>query len=210
MSSCSVKYSCRMDRNEISLVKTQLLLSGVKALEICRQAQTIRDSPPVLVATTEPESDGSVPRVPRSEEVTTAARNLMSKFDHEVCQVQRAMSKFSSSTSPALKSRLDDLDSLVTSTLSPRIRALTVEADKLTSELATTHTLALKQLNDSLDKGMRKRRRRFRWVSRFGFVMLEWVLVGAMWWMWLVVMIFKIFRGLWRGTVSGIRWILWL
>ncbi|OJD19940.1 hypothetical protein AJ78_00134 [Emergomyces pasteurianus Ep9510] len=210
MSACSMNDSCHIDKHEIARVKAHLLLSGIKALEICRQARTIRDSPPVLVATTEPESDGSVPRVPRSEEVTTAARNLMSKFDYEACQVQHAMSKFSSSTLPVLNSRLDDLDTLVTSTLSPRIRALMVEADKLTSELATTNTLALKQLNDSLDKGMRKRRRRFRWVSRVGFVMLEWVLVGAMWWMWLVVMIFKIFKGLWRGTVSGIRWILWL
>ncbi|EDN10461.1 predicted protein [Histoplasma mississippiense (nom. inval.)] len=162
-----------------------------RALEICRQADMIRDSPPVLVFSTEHGLGGNVPRVPRSEEVTTAARSLMFKFDREVCQVQHAMSKFSSSTSPSLKSRLDDLDSLVTSTLNPRIRDLTSEDDKLTSELATTNTLALKQLNDSLDKGLRKRKRRFRWISRVGFVMLEWVLVGAMWWLWLVVMIFK-------------------
>ncbi|KLJ11208.1 hypothetical protein EMPG_13518 [Blastomyces silverae] len=210
MSSRSINGPNRIDRREISRVRAHLLSSGIKALEICRQADTIRDSPSVLVVSTDPKADGNVPRVPRSEEVTTAARHLMCKFDREVCQVQHAMLKFSSSTSPALKSRLDDLDSLVTSTLSPRIRALTVEADKLTSELATTNTLALKQLNNSLDKGLRKRRRRFRWVSRVGFVMLEWVLVGAMWWLWLVVMIFKIFRGLWRGTVSGIRWILWI
>ncbi|PGH33058.1 hypothetical protein GX50_04132 [[Emmonsia] crescens] len=210
MSSRNINGPYHIDRREIARVRAHLLSSGIKALEICRQANTIRDSPPILVVSTLLESDGNVPGVPRSEEVTTAARNLMSKFDREVCQVQHAMSKFSSSTSPALKSRLDDLDSLVTSALSPRIRALTFEADKLTSELATTNTLALKQLNDSLDKGLRKRRRRFRWVSRVGFVMLEWVLVGAMWWMWLVVMVFKVFRGLWRGTVSGIRWILWL
>ncbi|PGH10355.1 hypothetical protein GX51_00112 [Blastomyces parvus] len=210
MSSRSINGPHCIDRREISRVRAHLLSSGIKALEICRQADAIRDSPSVLVLSTDHEADGNPPRVPRSEEVTTAARHLMCKFDREVCQVQHAMSKFSSSTSPALKSRLDDLDSLVTSTLSPRIRALTVEADKLTSELATTNTLALKQLNNSLDKGLRKRRRRFRWVSRVGFVMLEWVLVGAMWWLWLVVMIFKIFRGLWRGTVSGIRWILWI
>ncbi|OAT06116.1 hypothetical protein BDBG_02398 [Blastomyces gilchristii SLH14081] len=210
MSSLSINGLNRIDRREISRVRAHLLSSGIKALEICRQTDTIRDSPPVLVVRTDPKADGNVPRVPRSEEVTTTARHLMCKFDREVCQVQYAMSKFSSSTSPALKSRLDDLDSLVTSTLSPRIRALTVEADKLTSELATTNTLALKQLNNSLDKGLRKRRRRFRWVSRVGFVMLEWVLVGAMWWLWLVVMVFKIFRGLWRGTVSGIRWVLWI
>lgn len=199
-----------IDRREIARVRAHLLSSGIKALEICRQADMIRDSPPVLVFSTEHGLGGNVPRVPRSEEVTTAARSLMFKFDREVCQVQHAMSKFSSSTSPSLKSRLDDLDSLVTSTLNPRIRDLTSEADKLTSELATTNTLALKQLNDSLDKGLRKRKRRFRWISRVGFVMLEWVLVGAMWWLWLVVMIFKIVRGLWRGSFSGIRWILWL
>ncbi|EEH18042.2 hypothetical protein PABG_00605 [Paracoccidioides brasiliensis Pb03] len=210
MSSRSISRPPVIDRREIARIRAHLLSAGIKALEICRQAETIRDSPPILVNNTELEPDGNIPRVPRSEEVATAARNLMSRFDHEESLVQQSMSKFSSTTSPALRSQLDSLDTFVTSTLSPRIREVTAEAERLTSELATTNTLALKQLNDSVANGLRKRRRRFRWVSRFGFVLLEWILIGAMWWMWLIVMIFKIFRGVWRGTVSGIKWILWL
>jgi hypothetical protein len=139
-----------------------------------------------------------------------AARNIVQTFESNVAAVQYAMFNFSTSKSPALKSELQGLDNLVTTSLTPRVRAVTVAAEELTNELATTSTLAVKQLNNALDKGIRKRNRRFRWVRRFAYVLLEWVLVGVMWWLWMIVMIWKIFRGIWRGTVTGIRWILWL
>ncbi|KAK2795770.1 hypothetical protein FQN52_003619 [Onygenales sp. PD_12] len=212
MSSRSIGGIYPVDQREIARVRAHLLSSGIKAQEICRQAQLIRDSPPILMVAKPDTSPGAdtMPRVPRSEEVSTAARTLMTQFDHQVTAIQHSLSTFSSSTSPSLKSQLDQLDALVNTTLTPRIRAVTMEADKLTSDLATTNTLKLKQLHASLDQGIRKRKRRFRWVSRVGFVLLEWAVVGAMWWVWLVVMMWKVVRGVWRGGVGGVRWILWL
>ena len=84
------------------------------------------------------------------------------------------------------------------------------DAEGLSIQLNTTSTLALKQLSDTLDKGVRKRRRRLRWVRRAGFVVLEWTLVGMLWWVWLIVMAFKLLRGVFRGAISGVRWVLWL
>ncbi|KAK2809172.1 hypothetical protein FQN50_004007 [Emmonsiellopsis sp. PD_5] len=212
MSSRSIGGIYPVDQREIARVRAHLLSSGIKAQEICRQAQLIRDSPPILMVGKQANSPGAdtMPRVPRSEEVSTAARTLMAQFDQQVTAIQHSLSTFSTSTSPSLKSQLDQLDALVNTTLTPRIRAVTRDADKLTSDLATTNTLKLKQLHAALDQGIRKRKRRFRWVSRVGFVLLEWAVVGAMWWVWLVVMMWKVVRGVWRGGVGGVRWILWL
>jgi hypothetical protein len=41
-------------------------------------------------------------------------------------------------------------------------------------------------------------------------VMLEWALIGLLWWVWLIVVAFKLLRKLLHGMVSGVRWILWL
>ncbi|PGH26736.1 hypothetical protein AJ80_01500 [Polytolypa hystricis UAMH7299] len=204
-----VQNGSHTDRREIARVRAHLLSSGIKALEIRRQADTIRDPPPIILQRCI-QPDNSIPRVAWSEEVTTVARSLKFTFENEVCAVRQSMNAFSSSTCPDLLRSLEQLEHLVTSSFSPRIRAVTAEAEALTSELATTNTLAIKHLNTALDKGLRKRKRRFRWVSRAGFVLLEWVVVGAMWWVWMVVMVWKVLRGLWRGSVSGVRWILWL
>jgi hypothetical protein len=63
---------------------------------------------------------------------------------------------------------------------------------------------------DTIDNMLRKRRRRFRWVRRGLWLTVEWALVGAMWYVWFVVVIFRIFFGVGRGIWSGVRWLLWL
>jgi hypothetical protein len=109
-----------------------------------------------------------------------------------------------------LKTQLAQLEDMVNQTLAPRVRALADDSENLSVELNTTSTLAVKQLSDKLDKGIRKRHRRLRWLRRTGFVMLEWALVGMLWWVWLIVMAFKVLRYIFRGAISGIRWVLWL
>jgi hypothetical protein len=120
------------------------------------------------------------------------------------------MDKFSGATSPTLKFELEKLEMLLSQSLTPRVRAAAIEAETLTTQLNTTSTLAVKELNDALERGVRKRNRRFRWVRRTGFVLLEWLLVGVMWWVWMIVMIFKVAHGVWRASISGIRWVFWL
>ncbi|KAH7320031.1 hypothetical protein B0I35DRAFT_430444 [Stachybotrys elegans] len=39
---------------------------------------------------------------------------------------------------------------------------------------------------------------------------VEWGLVGLMWYVWFVVMILRIFLGVGKGVISGVRWLLWL
>jgi hypothetical protein len=120
------------------------------------------------------------------------------------------MHHFTTSTSAPLRSQLKELETLVNQSLTPRVRATADDAENMCVQLNTTSTLAVKSLSDALDRGLRKRRRRFRWLRRTGFVVLEWTLVGVLWWVWLIVMAFKLLRGVFRGTISSARWILWL
>ncbi len=45
---------------------------------------------------------------------------------------------------------------------------------------------------------------------RAGWLAVEWVLVGFMWYVWFVVMIARIFLGVGKGLLNGVRWLLWL
>ncbi|KAL1886476.1 hypothetical protein Plec18167_000407 [Paecilomyces lecythidis] len=198
------------DKREIERVKALLLSSGIKAREICRRAESVRDPPPDFLIRSLPNPNDPVPCVPEFEEFDCAARNFVRTFENRRSSLRQSMDRFSGRTSPSLRHELEKLETLVSQSLTPRVRAAAIEAETLTTQLNTTSTLAVKELSDALERGVRKRNRRFRWVRRTGFVLLEWLLVGVMWWVWFIVMIFKVGRGVWRATVSSIRWVLWL
>lgn len=195
-------------KTEIERTRTLLLSSGIKAREITRRAHSSRDPPHWLVNSMGGSS--SVPRVIRISEFDTAAQNFLRRFEMTQYSFQQSMHHFTTTTSSPLRSQLKDLETLVNQTLTPRVRATADSAEDLCVQLNTTSTLAVKSLSDALDRGIRKRRRRLRWVRRAGFVVLEWALVGMLWWVWLIVMAFKLVRGVFRGALSGARWILWL
>lgn len=194
---------------EVERTRALLLSSGIKAREITRRAHTPRDpAPHWLQSSIGPGM--SVPRVVRINEFDLAAQNLMHRFEMTQQSFQQSMHHFSTTTSSPLRSQLRNLEDLVNQSLAPRVRATANDAEELCVQLNTTSTLAVKNLSDALDKGIRKRRRRLRWIRRTGFMVLEWALVGMLWWVWLIVMAFKLVRGIFRGAFSGIRWVLWL
>jgi len=197
------------EKREIERTRALLLSSGIKAREITRRAETVRDSPSEFLLNTM-DNACAFPRVARIREFDLAAQNLQRKFEQTQFQFQQSMDRFPNETVSPLKSRLSNLENLVSHSLTPRVQAVASDAEGLSIQLNTTSTLALKQLSDTLDKGVRKRRRRLRWVRRAGFVMLEWALVGMLWWVWLIVMAFKMLRNAFRGAISGVRWVLWL
>lgn len=197
------------EKREIERTRALLLSSGIKAREITRRAETVRDPLPEFLTNTM-DNACTFPRVARLREFDLAAQNLQRRFEKTQLQFQQSIDRFPNETVSPLKSRLSDLENLVSNSLTPRVQAVASDAEGLSIQLNTTSTLALKQLSDTLDKGVRKRRRRLRWVRRAGFVMLEWALVGMLWWVWLIVMAFKVFRSAFRGAISGIRWVLWL
>lgn len=196
-------------KSEIERTRTLLLSSGIKAREITRRSYSVRDPPPPWLQSAMG-TNTSVPHVPRINEYDVAAQSLLRRFENTQYSFQQSMHHFTTTTSSPLRSQIRELEALINHTLTPRVRATANEAEELCLQLNTTSTLAVKSLSDALDKGLRKRRRRLRWARRAGFVVLEWALVGMLWWVWLLVMAFKLFRGIFRGVFSGARWILWL
>ncbi|KAJ6161411.1 hypothetical protein N7470_004807 [Penicillium chermesinum] len=197
------------DKPEVERTRALFLSSGIKAREIIRRARTPRNPPPHWLQN----SMGphiSIPRVERIDEFDLAAQNLLRRFEMTQYNFQQSMHRFVTTSSSPLRAQLKELENLVNKSLTPRVRATSDEAEALCVQLNTTSTLAVKSLSEALDRGVRRRRRRIRWARRAGFVVLEWALVGMLWWVWLVVMAFKIVRGVFRGVISGARWILWL
>lgn len=194
---------------EIERTRALLLSSGIKAREITRRAHTTREpAPHWLQNSLEPNQ--SLPKVTRINEFDLAAQNLLRRFESTQYSFQQSMYHFSTATSQPLRLEIEKLERLVNQTLAPRLRATANGAEEMCVQLNTTSTLAVKQLSDALDKGVRKRRRRLRWLRRTGFMVLEWALVAMLWWVWLIVMAFKLVRGVFRGFFSAVRWVLWL
>ncbi|KAE8394643.1 hypothetical protein BDV23DRAFT_146857 [Aspergillus alliaceus] len=196
-------------KREVERTRALLLSSGIKAREITRRAHTVRSPPPEFLRRAFG-SDTPIPQVPRSHEFDLAVQVLVKRFEDSQDLFQQSMDSYPGAKTSALRSQLGELEDLVNNSLNPRVRAAAQDAEVLSIQLNTTSTLAVKQLSDTLDRGIRRRHRRLRWIRRTGFVMLEWALVGILWWVWLIVMAFKLLRGVFQGIISGVRWVLWL
>ena len=197
-------------KRDIARVRALLLSSGVKANEIARRAHEISERPSPAFHELQRISKEPLPRVPRSEEHNVVARIYASNIDDSNQQLRDTAERFSNETLGNLHKQIKDIDEQMTKTLTPSVRTCADEADAFSAQLTTTHVLEIKQLNDSVDAILRRRRRRLRWIRRGGYVLLEWTLLGIMWWVWLIVVIIRLIRGTIRGFFAAIRWLLWL
>ncbi|GAM40500.1 hypothetical protein TCE0_039r12896 [Talaromyces pinophilus] len=204
-----------LQKREILRCQALLLSSGVKASEIVQRYEKPRDPstnpPPRFLVRSLVNAQAPIPHsLPRIDEFNYAARNLLERLENTKTGLNKSMYLFTKSTLLPLEKEIDTLEDFITNHLTPRVRTAALEAESLSTQLNTTSTLEIKHLSDTLDKGLRKRNRRLRSIRRMGFSLLEWTLVGVMWWLWLIVMVFKIIRGVGKGVVKGVRWILCL
>ena len=198
-------------KRDIARVRALLLSSGIKAHEIARQADTISD-PPFLPQLREIQQRTikPVPRVPKAQEHLLTAKLVVAEIDAVNQSLRDRAEAFSSEEVEGLHRALKELDGNVGGQLVPRVRAAADDADELSMQLTTTHTLAVKRLNDSVDSILRRRRRRLRWVRRGGYMLLEWLLLGIMWAVWLVVVAVRLVRGTIRGFLGAVKWFFWM
>ena len=199
-----------VNKRDIARVRALLLSSGVKANEIARRAEEVPDKPASFLQGLEGMLKGPIPHVPRSHEPLLAARMLISNIETTTQRLRDDAEYFSHTTIEKLHDQIKAIDGRVTDKLTPHVRAFADDADAFSTELTTTHTLAIKQLNDSVDNILRRRRRRLRYVRRIGWAMVEWTLLSIMWMVWLVVVIIRLIRGTVGGLVKGLRWMFWL
>jgi len=208
----------RVTRREVARVRALLLSSGVKAKEITRRANELRDFNDAQgrfadVAEMARERENVAPApVARAQEHRLAARVLEQDIGLSTRVWRASAQHFTDATVPALLRRIEGLKMHIEGPEGLMRLGTTAadEADELSREVMSSQMLKTKALGEAIDTLMRRRRRRFRWLRRAGWMVVEWALVGVMWWVWLVVVLLRVGMGVAKGVLRGVRWLLWL
>ena len=197
-------------KRDIARVRALLLSSGIKAAEIVRRNDEVATQTPALFRELHDVIKDPIPLVPASQEIVFAAQMLVSDIENTYQQLRDGAESFSADVVEQLHRQIKAVDERVNYKLTPMVRGAADDADAFSTELTTTHTLAVRQLNDSIDTILRRRRRRFRWMARSGWATLEWTVLSLMWGVWFIAVIVRIIRGTINGVLGGLRWLLFL
>ncbi|PTD13126.1 hypothetical protein FCULG_00003329 [Fusarium culmorum] len=221
----------RLSKREIARLRTLILTSGVKAMEISRRSQelnnpfantglqglgnslqsTVVGVPwPDIARLTPKKSPPSKDAIPCADHFRLASDTLGAAIQQSMEQWQTSADKFTGQTRPRVEERIWCVRSRIADELSGMTREASDQADETGKDLALGQLLKVKHVTDLTDKMMRNRRRRFRWLRRGMWSFVEWMLVGFMWYVWFVVTIFRLFLGIGQGVWRGFRWLLWL
>jgi hypothetical protein len=193
-----------------------LYTSTVKAREIGRRADdSDEDMPSYLYESLTTENKvrhNSIPmRVKRRERHIVAAQNIIKTLDGHNATVNNKLHTFTSSLIPALHTQLQALEDQVENTLTPQVRRTADAAGELSMKLSTTSTLAVKELNDTIEVAFRRKRRGpIRFVRKAWFAGIEWTVVGLLWLIWAIVSVIQNVLGLGRGMVRTVKWLFWI
>jgi hypothetical protein len=195
---------------DIARVRALFLCSGVKAKEINRRAHAKRFPPPDFLARAAATANRELVAVPRKEEHVLAARILMRELESSTRSLSASTQHFRNKTIKELTDLVAELRSRVDSDLMPRIFDSGDTAVRITSEISGQGPLQVKQLTDEIDRMLRARKRRMRWLRGFGWMLVEWALVAFMWWLWLVVVLVGSVKRVFGFGWGILRWLLWL
>ncbi|KAI1262817.1 hypothetical protein F5Y18DRAFT_144930 [Xylariaceae sp. FL1019] len=208
-----------ISRREVARLRTLMLCSGIKAMGISRRAyephplfaleNKATGLPWTDMSRFAPDEEVSL-CVPQTEVFPTTARILSESINRSIQKFENSASEFSSKTVPAVQTKIDTLHDRLALDLMHMTHTATDEADEVGNDIADSQRLKVQTVTDAMDKMLRTRRRKFRWVRRAGWLALEWLLVGFMWYVWLVVVLARILIGGVRGLVGVVRWLLWL
>ena len=205
--------SSRVNPRSVSIARSMLLVPGIKAQCIIQKANAPRKNPQkfLLDAYRGAGQDVSAAKaVSRQQEAAVAAQFLSDKLKSTMSLIDASARKFRNETCHDLNARMDDLRDLASNHLTHQLHDEGDRADAFVAQLTTTHTLSIKQVNDSIDLMLRKRRQRLRYLRRAGFAILEYVLVSLMWFIWALVSIIGMARKTVGFFVAIIRWLLFL
>ncbi len=206
-----------MTKREIARVRALLLSSGIKANEITRRANELAD----LRCTEIPAYAGiaafsqePLKAVPRTQEHRLAARILSDDVQASSRAWSESADEFVNATMFEIAKRIEILQNRLSveglGGLMGRARGAADEVDEMEAEVTQRRTLEVKGVMDRMERMLRRRRRKLRWVRRGGWVVVEWVLVGVMWWVWFCVVIARVVLGVIGGVLRLARWLLWL
>ncbi|KXT11177.1 hypothetical protein AC579_6854 [Pseudocercospora musae] len=196
----------KVTARDIARVRALLLASGIKAHEIYNMGNAIRERPLPLIAKAYQLAGKEIQNVPRCEENLVAARMLSQTLDESTQAFERTLRRFQSETAKRLSAQVEELSNRAADQLTKLVHETSDEADAFNVELTTKQPQDVKRVDDAVDYMFRQRRRQFRLIINTGFKLLEWLLLGIMWWVWFVVVIFNTFRRVLVGIFRVLKW----
>ncbi|KAI0506915.1 hypothetical protein F5B22DRAFT_427991 [Xylaria bambusicola] len=214
----SLSQHALISRREVARLRTLILCSGIKAMEISRRANeplSLFGSDNMTMGLQGMGLNRFVPdekrqlHMPQTELFPATAGVLSHNIDRSIDNFEKSASEFSKDVA-RLQHQVDMVHNRVAVELMDMTHHAADEADELSLDLVDYQRLKVEDAVNTIDNMLRQRRRRFRWVRRAGWLAVEWVLVGFMWYVWFIVMITRIILGAGRGVVSVIRWLLWI
>ncbi|KKA30270.1 hypothetical protein TD95_004382 [Thielaviopsis punctulata] len=140
----------------------------------------------------------------------TAAHTLHAVLVAQESQWHVAATRFRQSTTPKLHAEIDAVRGVVATDLLELVRQAADDADEANRNMVMSQGLKAKRAEEAIDKMLRRKRRRFRWLRRGMWLGVEWMLVGIMWSVWLVVTVVGAVMGMGRGIGRAVRWLCWL
>ncbi|KIW20738.1 hypothetical protein PV08_01316 [Exophiala spinifera] len=201
---------------DIGRAEALLYSSAVKAREIGRRSEEeMPELPKFFLGTLNPvEKDLCMTqrqRCKRREYYIMAAKNIMRNLDQHSAVFNEKLQLFSSEVAPRLHMQLQQLEDMIENRMTPQIRTTADHAGELGMKLTTTSTLAVKELNDSIEKAMRNRRRGpIRLLRLLLFAGIEWTVVSLLWLIWAIVSIVRLVTGTFRTIGCVVKWLLWI
>lgn len=201
---------------EIERAYALLYTSTVKAREIGRRADEEDDPlPSYLLDSLTPENKALHAATPlrykRREHHIIATKNIITSLNMHSATFNKKLDSFTRSLIPALHTQVQRLEDAVENTMTPQVRATTDSAGELSMKLSTTSTLAVKELNDTIEIAFRRKRRGpIRFFRKVWFAGIEWTVVGLLWLIWAIVSIIRVVLGVLGFVTRGVRWLLWI
>ncbi|EME49172.1 hypothetical protein DOTSEDRAFT_40414 [Dothistroma septosporum NZE10] len=198
-----------VSHRDIARARALLLASGIKAHQINLKADTARDKPLPLMIKAAQTAGVQWTHVSRKEEHIVASQMLKESLSSTLSKFEDSLIHFQSNTAKGLGSRLEGLTHRVAEQLTKIVHETSDDADAFNVELTTKQPQEVKRVDEAVDAMFRQRRRQFRLVRRAGFKLLEWVVLGIMWWIWFIVVLINMLKRGMVGTFRVFRWLLW-
>jgi len=199
----------RVSKKDVARVRALFISSGIKAHALCNRAASVSDPMPSFLKAAVDTSGEDVGQVCHSEEFVAATKLWTKVIEASLESSQKELETFRGGQSAEVRHRIEELRQKCGEQMSMKVQDATDGADAFTYDLNTHQTLAVKQVNDAIDDMVRRRRRKLRMVKRIGFTLLEWLVLGVMWGLWFIVVVFKVFQNSIMGVVRGVKWVLW-
>lgn len=215
----TLQRKTQLSKREAARIRALVLSSGIKAMEIARRFEepralsTLQGTPVGLswddLSPFTPAEQANL-AVSQRDLYATSARILSSGVEASSFALEKQMRSFAQNEVRHLHGRADALHQRIATELIDMTRRAADDADECSRDINDGQRLKVKHVLDVIDNLMRRKRRRFRWARRGGWLLVEWALVGLMWYVWFIVTIARIFMGVGSGIVGVVRWLLWL